>query len=133
MFDEDGVCLPCRYAESLVDVDWDVRREELRNISEWGRTNKRGVYDCIVGVSGGKDSIRQAFFARDDLGLNPLLVSCVYPPEQQTQRGADNLSNLIEQGFDLHMIGPAPQVSKRLTQYSFLKFSNIFKASELVL
>ena len=133
VFDDDGVCLPCRYAESLASADWGARKVELDGISEWGRTSKRGVYDCIIGVSGGKDSLRQAFFARDDLGLNPLLVSCVYPPEQQTQRGADNLSNLVEQGFDLHLVGPAPQVSKRLTQYSFLRFANIFKASELVL
>ncbi len=133
VFDEEGVCLPCRYAESLADVDWDARAKELEEICAWGRTNKRGVYDCIMGVSGGKDSIRQSFFARDNLGLNPLLVSCVYPPEQQTQRGAENLSNLVEQGFDLHMVGPAPQVSKKLTRYSFLKFTNIFKASELVL
>ncbi|TAK99871.1 MAG: N-acetyl sugar amidotransferase [Rhodospirillaceae bacterium] len=133
IFDNEGICLPCRYNETFGQIDWDARRAELREITEWGRKHRRGNYDCIIGVSGGKDSTRQAFFARDDLGLKPLLVSCVYPPEQQTQRGADNLSNLVEQGFDLHMVGPAPQVSKKLTRYSFEKFVNIFKASELVL
>jgi len=133
IFDDEGVCLPCRYAESLSKIDWDARRSELVEITKWGRENKRGNYDCIIGVSGGKDSTRQAFFARDELGLKPLLVSCVYPPEQQTQRGADNLSNLVEAGFDLHILGPAPLVSKKLTHFSFMKHINIFKASELVL
>jgi N-acetyl sugar amidotransferase len=133
IFDEEGICLPCRYMEEFDRLDWDARAAELRDIVAWGRANKRGNYDCIIGVSGGKDSMRQAFYARDDLGLKPLLVSCVYPPEQQTQRGADNLSNLVEAGFDLHFVGPAPQVSKKLTRHSFLTFANIFRASELVL
>jgi N-acetyl sugar amidotransferase len=133
IFDAQGVCMPCRYAETWPDIDWNARRKELLEIAEWGRRTKKGTYDCIIGVSGGKDSTRQAFFARDELGLTPLLVSCVYPPEQQTQRGADNLSNLVEAGFDLHIVGPAPKISKHLTRYSFLTYGNIFKATELTL
>jgi N-acetyl sugar amidotransferase len=133
IIDVDGVCLPCRYAESLERVDWRARRKELDEIIQWCRENKRGNYDCLIGVSGGKDSTRQAFYARDELGLRPLLVSCTYPPEQQTQRGADNLSNLAECGFDIHVVGPAPQVSKKLMRFSFEKYSNLLRASEVVL
>jgi len=125
--------MPCRYAERWGDIDWDARAKELREVAEWGRRAKKGDYDCIIGVSGGKDSTRQAFYARDVLGLRPLLVSCVYPPEQQTQRGADNLSNLAENGFDLQIVGPAPKISKHLTKYSFETYCNIFKATELSL
>ena len=62
----------------------------------------RRKFDCIIGVSGGKDSTRQALWVRDKLKLRPLLVSIAYPPEQITERGADNISNLIELGFDVH-------------------------------
>ena len=55
-FDEEGVCLPCRYAEGLDRIDWEARRRELLEICDWGRENSHGTYDCIIGVSGGKDS-----------------------------------------------------------------------------
>ena len=53
------------------------------------------LHDCIVGVSGGKDSSRQALFLKDKLDLNALLVCCSYPPEQISDTGTENLSNLI--------------------------------------
>lgn len=132
-FTEDGLCMPCHYSDMWPNIDWDARRAEIAEIAEWGRRHKSGAYDCIIGVSGGKDSMRQAFYARDELGLSPLLVCCVYPPEQQTQRGADNLSNLCEAGFDLHVVGPSPKVSKRLARYGFFQHGNIVKALEQAL
>ena len=45
--------------------------------------------------------MRQALIPRDELGLNPLLVSCTYPPEQLSLIGASNVSNLISLGFDV--------------------------------
>ena len=104
---------PCRYVESLGHVDWAARRRTLEGIAAWGREHSKAGYDCIIGVSGGKDSTRQALFARE-LGLSPLLVSCVYPPEQQTHRGAKNLENLISLGFDTLVTAPAPLISKAL-------------------
>ena len=132
-FDDAGVCLPCRYYGSLKTIDWEQRRAELLELVQWGKESKKRHYDCLIGVSGGKDSTRQAFYARDELGLNPLLVSCVYPPEQMTDIGAHNLSNLVENGFDLTVVGPAPRTSKELMAYSFRQWGNLFKASELAL
>ena len=63
--------------------------------------NPDQTFDCIIGVSGGKDSTRQALFIREKLKMRPLLVCCTYPPEQLTDLGAKNLSNLIKLGFDL--------------------------------
>ena len=50
----------------------------MQGIIDWAKTRKQTQYDCIVTVSGGKDSTRQAMFARDNLKLNPLLVSVMY-------------------------------------------------------
>src|SRR3990172_3671571 len=94
-FNADGVCPACQYMEHFYSIDWDARRRELQGIVEKSKKDNPSGYDCIVGVSGGKDSTRQAMFVRDTLGLKPLLVSCSYPPEQLTDRGAHNLSNLI--------------------------------------
>src|SRR5437879_5255677 len=97
-FGDDGRCYPCILASRPEPIDWEARRKELEGIAEFGRRNNVSGFDCIIGVSGGKDSLRQALYARDELGLKPLLVSCNYPPEQQTERGAHNLANLITLG-----------------------------------
>jgi tRNA(Ile)-lysidine synthase TilS/MesJ len=56
----------------------------------------KSKYDCILGVSGGKDSTRLALWARDYLGLNPLLVCVSYPPEQLTKIGSNNLKKFTK-------------------------------------
>lgn len=133
VFDAEGICMPCRYAEQWDAIDWGSRRRELEEIADWGRRTAKSAWDCIIGVSGGKDSTRQAFYVRDELKLKPLLVSCSYPPEQQTDRGNTNLANLAERGFDIHIVAPGPQTSKRLMKYAFDTWGNLFKASELAL
>ena len=90
-------------------------------------------HDCIIGVSGGKDSTRQALYLREKLGINPLLVSLSYPPEQVTERGVSNLSNLMELGFDVVISAPAPQTWKVLKREGFRKFTNSFRSTEMAL
>ena len=132
-FDAEGVCPACRYFESLREVDWDERRQQLDRIVEFGRVHSRSGYDCIIGVSGGKDSTRQALFVRETLKMNPLLVCLSYPPEQVTQRGVENISNLIELGFDMVSINPAPATWRKLMRKSFLEYSNWCRSTELSL
>lgn len=133
-FDEEGVCLPCRSvsAQSIEIIDWEKRNAQLKEIVAWAKAHSNFGYDCIIGVSGGKDSLRQALYARE-IGLNPLLVCCSYPPEQMTKRGANNLANLIKLGFDTINTAPAPITSKRLMRNCFETLGNLFNASELAL
>lgn len=134
-FDSEGVCSVCRLFENArtSKEEWEKRRKEISEISKWGKLNSKSTYDCIVTVSGGKDSTRQAFFVRDELGLNPLLVSSVYPPEELHERGAENLSNLIEHGFDCISVGVNPVVFKTLMRACLKRYSNVFNASEMAL
>lgn len=132
-FDNEGVCMACRFAEVHEKIDWQVRRKELEEIADYGRKHNVSGYDCIVGVSGGKDSTRQALYVRDELGLKPLLVSCNYPPEQLTERGARNISNLISMGFDCINVNPDPKVWKKLMLQGFLKYANWCKSTEMAL
>lgn len=132
-FDEYGICPPCRYHESLQLVDWDERRKEIDQIVEFGKKNNHSGYDCIIGVSGGKDSTRQAFFVKDVLKMNPLLVTLSYPPNQVTQKGVDNVANMISHGFDCISINPSPIVWKKLMRKGFFQFTNWAKSTELAL
>jgi N-acetyl sugar amidotransferase len=133
LFNADGVCPACTYFSALQEVDWQERIEVLKDIFA-NRTRKPGVFhDCIIGISGGKDSTRQALWVRDYLGVNPLLVCLSYPPEQVTERGVDNLSNLINLGFDVVISAPAPNTWRNLKRDGFDEFTNSFRSTELAL
>jgi N-acetyl sugar amidotransferase len=133
LFDNNGICPACNYFDSLQGIDWDERLLELKEIVQFGKENNQSGYDCIIGVSGGKDSTRQAIFVKEVLGMNPLLVCLGYPPEQVTQRGVDNIANLIKHGFDCININPAPATWKILMRKAFLEYANFAKSTELAL
>lgn len=131
----DGLCSPCYYTEYTENINYRVKLRLLRNLyneSLKGQRNK-GPYDCIVGVSGGKDSTRQAQWVRDRLGLRPLLICVAYPPKQMTNMGAQNLSNIINLGFDLITVTPSPKTSAQLSLESFRNFGNVSKSCEKAL
>lgn len=132
-FDDLGICPACNYANSLQSVDWDQRAAELEEIVAFGRANNQSGYDCIIGVSGGKDSTRQALFVKETLKMNPLLVCLSYPPEQVSQRGVDNISNLINLGFDCVIIQPSPRIWRVLMKKGFEDYTNFLKSTELAL
>ncbi|MBU0467668.1 MAG: N-acetyl sugar amidotransferase [Candidatus Omnitrophica bacterium] len=132
-FDSKGVCLPCNFAVQAEGIDWEERLSELKEIAEFGKQRNSFGYDCIVGVSGGKDSTRQAMYVRDELGMNPLLVSLNYPPEEITELGVVNISNMISLGFDCISISPNSQIWRGLMREGFFRHGNIFKASEMAL
>ena len=132
-FTEAGICPACNYFEQLKRVDWRERREILDEVVAQFARKPGQHFDCIIGVSGGKDSTRQALWVRESLGLRPLLVCLSYPPEQVTERGVDNISNLIELGFDVVVSAPAPGTWKRLMREAFGKFTNWARSTELAL
>ena len=129
-FSKEGVCPACCYHKELQSVDWEERFHILEDLLKRYPRSSKQYFDCIIGVSGGKDSTRQALWARDKLGLRPLLVCLSYPPQQITQTGAQNISNLIELGFDTLVVGPQPEAWRKILREGFLKFTNWARATE---
>src|SRR3546814_18482452 len=72
--DEEGVCNACRSYEKRNEVDWGQRERELSEILAKYRNSDGSNWDCIVPVSGGKDSNYQ-FVCMLQHGLNPLCVT----------------------------------------------------------
>lgn len=130
---QDGECPACTFILSSQTWDWEQRIQILKENLLQLTINSKGKYDSILGVSGGKDSTRLALWARDYLGLRPLLVSVTYPPEQITKSGADNLNNLAELGFDVYSSSPSPILWKKLMKKAFLESANWAKTTELAL
>ncbi len=127
MFDEQGVCSACRVAETKVEVNWQERKEWLKNLleeyKERARANKN-PYDCIIPVSGGKDSHYQTYIIKKVYGLNPLLVT--YNHLFNTSRGIRNLTNLVKQfSCDLLRITSNPESVRKICRYTLKKMGDI--------
>lgn len=132
-FTEAGVCPACDYFGRFAHVDWQERFDILQDLLGQFSRKPGQQFDCIIGVSGGKDSTRQALWVRDKLKLRPLLACLTYPPEQVTQRGVENISNLIELGFDVVLSAPAPGTWQHLMRESFERYTNWARSTELAL
>lgn len=118
-FNEEGCCSACIAAEEKFNgIDWEQRERDFFQVIENFRLPKgeRG-YDCIVPVSGGKDSTYQAYFMKHVCGMNPLLVcfetTCV------TELGQKNLDNLAEMGMDVIHFKKNHDVYKKMVVEGF--------------
>jgi N-acetyl sugar amidotransferase len=127
-FDQSGICFACKFTEERKSVDWGKRENDLREIVSWTKKRSNGSHDCVIGISGGKDSTVQALFAKEKMGLNCLLVNLA--PDGITKWGAHNIENLIQHGFDTMLYRPNPKVWKKLIRYSFYKYGNPVKPTE---
>lgn len=95
IIDEQGVCSGCRNFQARQFVNWDRRLEDLRAILDHHR-NPSG-YDCIVPVSGGKDSHTQVLKMLE-LGMRPLAVTA--STCHLSALGRRNLDNIARLGVD---------------------------------
>ena len=130
-FDDQGVCGACLWEEKKKEINWKSREKELQDIAKWAKKTTESNYDCVIGVSGGKDSTKQALTARDLLGLRCLLVNS--EPEGITEIGRYNIENLKQLGFDVISLRPNPKVMRLLVKRDFYKNLNPVKITEFSL
>jgi N-acetyl sugar amidotransferase len=95
-FDEFGVCTPCRSSEEKMHINWKDKELELSKIFNKFRNNKN--YDCILPISGGKDSTFQAYVLDKVYKLNSLAVT--HGTNWMSLTGRYNLENCINK-FEL--------------------------------
>src|ERR687885_642295 len=94
-------------------IDWEDRFEELKELVEEYRSKDGSNYDCVIPVSGGKDSHFQTYVATQLLGLRPLLVT--YHGNNYLPVGLRNLRNLRERfGVDHIFFSPSVPVLKKM-------------------
>jgi N-acetyl sugar amidotransferase len=99
-FSQDGICSACTSAERKnIGINWEVRKNEFFNIIEkYRKKNDEIGYDCLIPVSGGKDSTYQAYFMKEVCGMNPLCVC--FETTKITEIGKRNLDNISKMGID---------------------------------
>ena len=122
-FNEKGVCAACQAYANRSKVDYAARFEELKQLCDKYRgCNGEDGYDCMIAVSGGKDSHFQVYMFKEVLKMNPLLVS-VEDNFKMTEAGKHNLKNISETfGCDLISMKPNLKVQKLMMKYTFEKF-----------
>ena len=121
-FNEEGVCQACLNFEKRKKIDWDKRFEELRKLCERHKKRSAKGYDCLIAVSGGKDSHFQVHVMKEKMGMNPLLVT-VEDNFPMTKAGRHNLQNISEAfGCDIISLKPNIRAQKRVTRITFEKY-----------
>ncbi len=120
--DEAGVCNACRSYENRKEVDWSARYEELLKLLEKYRCKNGGNWDCIVPVSGGKDSTYQVVRMLQ-LGLNPLCVTSTTC--DLSELGRKNIESLKHLGVDHIQISPNPIVRAKLNRIGLTQVGDI--------
>ncbi|WP_306534112.1 N-acetyl sugar amidotransferase [Geobacter sp.] len=94
VFDELGICRACQSSEQKIHIDWVKREKELRRILEEAKAKADGNYDCVLPLSGGKDSMFQAYVLTQVYGMKPLGVT--FSHNWYSETGWYNLQNLLD-------------------------------------
>ncbi len=126
IFDEDGVCQACRFAEAKTrDVDWKQREHELKVVLDRFRS-RNGSYDCVVPGSGGKDSVYASHMLKTKYGMHPLTVT--WAPHLYTDVGWRNFQSWLHRGgFDNYLFTPNGQVHRKLTELAYRNLLHPFQ------
>jgi N-acetyl sugar amidotransferase len=121
-FDADGVCMGCRMSEVKVVTppnEWERRKKLLIDILENNRSRDGRRHDCVIGVSGGKDSYFQTHYIKNVLGFNPLLVT--YYGNNYSEVGQRNLMRMKDVfGVDHLIYQPSVDLLKKLNRLGFM-------------
>ena len=115
--DEDGICSGCNgHYDKTKAIDWHERALKFKQLISWAKKQST-TYDCIIPVSGGKDSWYQVIKAKE-ANLKVLCVTWKTPG--RTDIGQKNLDALVAKlNVDHIDFTIDPQVEKKFMIASF--------------
>jgi N-acetyl sugar amidotransferase len=122
LLDADGVCNACLAFAQRRAVNWDERRAELLRILDRYRSKDASNYDCLVPVSGGKDSTFQVITMLE-LGMNPLCVTA--STDKLSEIGRRNIENIKRLGVDYVEVSTNPVVRRRINRLALTQVGDI--------
>ena len=120
--DAEGVCPACRSYDNRLAVDWEGRLVELKRILERYRSKDGRNWDCIIPVSGGKDSTYQVIQMLE-LGMNPLCVTATTC--DLSDIGRRNIENIKQMGVDYVEFTSNRVVRRKLNRYALERVGDI--------
>lgn len=128
-FDEKGVCSACLAFKERDNIDWDVREEEFKALCSFIK-DKEFIYDCIVPVSGGKDSHYQIIKALE-YGLTPLAITAT--TDDLSSIGRSNLDNISKLGIDHIEVTTNTKLRRKINKYTLQEVGDISWAEHVTI
>lgn len=124
-FDEQGVCSGCRIHEEKDILDWGKKGKQLEKILKSYKSESGKNYDCIIPVSGARDSYFIVHIIKNVYKMHPLLVT--YNKQYNTKAGIRNLAYLKTLfGCDLLTLTVSPKIAKKITKVTIKKLGSIY-------
>jgi N-acetyl sugar amidotransferase len=120
--DEQGVCNACRSFERRKEINWETRKKEFFEVVDRYRSKDGSNWDCIIPVSGGKDSTYQVLKVLQ-LGLNPLCVTATTC--HLSDIGRKNIENIKSFGVDYIEFSPNIVVRRKLNRIGLTQVGDI--------
>lgn len=121
-FDSEGVCSACRSFSERGEIDWTKRAAEFNEVVSRYRSKEGKNYDCLIPVSGGKDSTYQVIRCLH-AGLNPLCVTATTC--SLSEIGRRNIDNLKTLGVDYVEVTTNRLVRKKLNKFTLMEVGDI--------
>ena len=123
VIDSDGVCSACRSVENKHLIDWGARESKLRKLCDQIRGSNGNSYECIVPVSGGKDSMYQVYMMSKVYDLRVLCINVT--SHLQTYEGIHNLNSMVTNlGVDLIKINVRPSIQQKIRRFALFELGN---------
>ena len=124
---EDGICSSCNTFEAfnqVPDIHWEKRKNKLIKILDKHLSKNKSNYDCLIPVSGGKDSYFQTHVICKELNLKPLLMT--YHGNNFLAEGDYNRDQMRNHFDADHIVwGPSIDVLKKLNRICFRKMGDM--------
>jgi len=118
-----GICNECISAEEKMRIDWKKREEELVKILEDAKKKTPNGYNCIVPISGGKDSTFQLYILTQIYKMKVLAVT--FSHNWFSDVGRHNLKNALERfNVDHIMYTPNRELVNKLAKHSLHKIGD---------
>lgn len=124
-FDNEGVCSGCRIHEEKDYLDWDLRKKSLKSLLNEFKNRSHENYDCIIPVSGARDSYFIVHTIKNVYKMNPLLVT--YNKQYNTSIGVKNL-DYLKTIFDCDLLTLTvnPNIVRKITRATLSEMGSIY-------
>lgn len=127
-FNDSGICHGCLAYKNREKIDWNEKREKFIKIIE--KYKNKNSHDCIIPVSGGKDSHYQVIKCLE-YGLNPLCVTAT--TDKLSEIGRYNIENLKKLGVDHIEISTDPVIRRKINKFTLETIGDISWAEHLTI
>lgn len=132
-FSDDGLCSACQAFDARSLIDWVDREKQFQHLAVETRREARhrgAAYDCVVPVSGGKDSHYQVITAMD-YGLRVLAVTAV--TDHLSDIGRRNLDNIAKLGCDHIEVKTNPVIRRKINRFTLETIGDISWAEHITI